>query len=200
MAAPAPALVARMNRLAQTSRSPSVQAIAGSVLHGYRYLNPKLGDGLDLGDPVDGLQQAIGCCRLVGNVFAEAICMSLAIMPLTDRGERRDAVALRATLGRIHEVRYDFALVMLAMRAAMWLALVGRLGGASAVDAWVHAHISPPYPSHYQSTLDRLDGLLDRTTCLAERAYGARLTHAELTDFLDAELAAVAGDDLAGSS
>ena len=182
------------------SDSPSVQAIANTVLHGYRYLNPKLGEGLDLGDAVDGLHYAIGCARAAGNVFAEAICMSLAIMPLTDRGDRRDAVALRAALARIHEVRYDFALVMLAMRAAVWFARVGRLDAASAVDAWVHAHVNAPYPSYYQPTLDQLDLLLDRATCLPQRAHGATMTHAELTEYLDGELAAVAGDDHDGSS
>ncbi len=200
MFAPAPVLVARLHRLAQTSRSPSVQVIAGSVLHGYRYLNPTLGDGLDLGDIVDGLQHAIACSRMVGNVFTEAICMSLAIMPLTDRGERRDALAIRATLERIQEVRYDFALVMLAARAAVWLALVGRLDAASAIDAWVRAHLMTPYPGYYQPTLDQLDGLLDPAARLDARAHGATLTYAELTKYLDGELAAVAGDDFDGSS
>jgi hypothetical protein len=90
--------------------------------------------------------------------------------------------------------------VMLAMRAAVWLALVGRVEAASAVDAWIHTHLKPPYPSYYQATLDRLDVLLDRATCLTERTRGATLTYAELTEYLDGELAALAGDDLDGSS
>ena len=88
LSAPDPALVARLHRLGQTSPSPSVQAIAGFVLHGVRYLNPKLGDGLDLGDIVDGLQHATECSQVAGNLMVEAICMSLAMMPLTDRGKR----------------------------------------------------------------------------------------------------------------
>ena len=129
-----------------------------------------------------------------------AICMTLAIMPLTDRGDRGDAAAIRATLGRIKEVRYDFALVMLAQRAAVWLALVGRRDAANAIDAWVHAHLKPPYPSYYQPTLDHFDVLLDRATCLAERAGGTTMTYAELTEYLDSELAGLHGGGLDGSS
>ena len=69
-----------------------------------------LGDGLDLGDIVEGLQHAMACSRAAGNLFVEAICMTLAVIPLTDRGDPRDAAALRATLERIHDLRYDFAL------------------------------------------------------------------------------------------
>ena len=159
-----------------------MQAIAGSVLHGYRYLNPELGDGLDLGDIVDGLQHAIACSRMAGNLFAEAICMSLAIMPLTDRGDRRDAAALRATLGRIHEVRYDLALVMLAARLAVWLVRsAGTKPPTSSTDGSTPTFHPIPAINHPRSS----------TSCSTPdgpeaRARGATMTHAELTEYLDA--------------
>ena len=200
MSAPDPALVARMQRLAQASPSPSVQAIAGFVLHGYRYLNPKLGDGLDLGDIVEGLQHAIACSQAAGNIFAEAICMTLAVIPLTDRGDRRDAAALRATLGRIHEIRYDFALII-ARGAGGRLARPHRpADAASVVDGWLHSHVKPPYPPFLQPTLEQLDQLLDTSRYPAERARGAAMTPTELTEFLDDELTSIIGDDIADSA
>jgi len=145
LSAPDPALVARLHRLGQTSPSPSMQAIAGFVLHGVRYLNPKLGDGLDLGDSVAGLQHATECSQAAGNRMVEAICMNLAMMPLMDRGQRTDASALHATLVRIRAIRFDQALTSVAAGVAVWLVRIGRPEAASVADGWFRAHVTNPH-------------------------------------------------------
>ena len=63
MSAPDPALVARMQRLARGQRESQRPSDRRLVLHGYRYMNPKLGDGLDLGDIVEGLQHAMRAAK-----------------------------------------------------------------------------------------------------------------------------------------
>src|SRR5205085_1226998 len=136
------------------SPSPSVKAITGFVLHGCRYLNPMLGDGLNLGDIVEGLQHAIACSQVAGNLFVESICMNLSVLPISDRGERRDAVVLQATLKRIREIRYDFALVFVAVAVAVWFVRIGRPRAASVLDGYLHTYLNPPYPAHYQPTVE----------------------------------------------
>ena len=169
--APDPALVARLHRLAQASASPSVQAIAGFTLHGGRYENPRLGEGLDLGDIVDGLQHATLCSKAAGNLYVEVTCMMAAAIPLTDRGERRDAAALRATLRRIQEIRYDLGLTFFAPRLAVWLVHIGRPDVASVVDGWLRAHLKAPLPS-LQPALAQLDQLVDTSSYPDARSRG----------------------------
>ena len=199
MSAPDPVLVARIHRLGQASPSPTVQAIAGSVLHGDRYLNPNLGDELDLGDIVDGLQHAIDCSRAAGNLTVEAICTSLAVMPLTDRGKRPDAGVLHATLVRIREIRFDLALTNVAAGVAVWLVRIGRPEAASVADGWFRAHVTNPHAA-LQPVLHQLDHLLDASTFPSARARGANMTHAELIDYLDDELTSIIDENTVNSS
>ena len=199
VSAPDPSLVARLHRLGQASPSPSVQAIAGFVLHGVRYLNPRLGDGLDLGDIVDGLQHATERSQVAGNLMVEAVCMSLAMMPLTDRGRRSDAGVLHATLARIREIRFDLSLTYVAAVVAVWLVRIGRPEAASVADGWFRAHVTNP-PSAVQAVLHQLDHLLDASTFPGARARGVNMTHAELIDYLDAELTSITDESTVNSS
>jgi hypothetical protein len=194
-----PALVARLHRLAQISGSPSVHAIAGFVLHGVRYLNPKLGDGLDLGDMVDGLQRATECSRAAGNLVVEAICLSLAMMPLMDRGKLADAMVLHDTLVRIRSIRFNQALTSVAAGVAVWLVRVGRPDAASVADGWFRARLTNPNAA-LQPILHQLDHLLDADTFPSARARSANMTHAELIDYLDAELTSIADGSMVSSS
>jgi predicted ATPase len=196
--APDPALVARLHRLAQASASPSVQAIAGFTLHGGRYENPRLGEGLDLGDVVDGLQHATLCSKAAGNLYVEVTCMMAAAIPLTDRGERRDAAALRATLGRIQEIRYDLGLTFFAPRLAVWLVLIGRPDVACVVDGWLRSHLKAPLPS-LQPALAQLDQLVDTSSFPDARSRGATMTSAELIDYLVDVLGSVADETVKAS-
>ena len=145
LSAPDPAVVAHLQRLAQINPSPSVQAIAGFTLQGGRYLNPKLGDGLDRGDIVDGLRHATVCSQASRNLLVEVTCMTLAVIPLTDRAERSDAAALHATLERIHEIRYDLTLTFLGARLAVWLVRIGRPDAASVIDGYVRSSVKSPH-------------------------------------------------------
>jgi hypothetical protein len=199
LSAPDPALVARLHRLGQTSPSPSVKAIAGFVLHGVRYLNPKLGDGLDLGDVVDGLRQATECSQAAGNLVVEAICMSLAIVPLTDRGMRTDATVLHAALVRIREIRFDQALTHVAAGVAVWLVRIGRAEAASVADGWLRAHVTNPNAA-LQPVLHQLDQLLDASSFPDARSRGAAIGHSELIDYLNAELTSVIDENTVDSS
>ena len=198
--APDPAVVARLQRLAQACPSPSVQAIAGFVLHGGRYLNPKLGEGLDLGDIVEGLQHAIGCSQVAGNLFVEVACMTMASIPLTDRGERRDAALLRALLGRIHETpQRPRAHRLRGRRFAVWLVRIGRPDAASVLDGWLRSHLKAPLP-FLQSTLEQLDQLLDASGSADARSRGATMTSTELTEYLDDELTKIIDENTVNSS
>ena len=199
LSAPDPTLVARLHRLGQTSPSPSVKAIAGFVLHGVRYLNPKLGDGLDLGDVIDGLQHATECARAAGNLVVEAICLNLAMMPLTDRGNLADAAVLHATLVRIHAIRFNQALTTVAAGVAGWLVRIGRPEAASVADGWLRAHVARPNAA-LQPVLHQLDHLLDADTFPSARARGASMTHDELIDYLDAELISITDGSMVSSS
>ena len=99
--------------------------------------------------------------------------MSLAVIPLTDRGERRDATALHATLGRIHEIRYDLALTFVGAVVAVWLVRIGRPEAASVADGWLRAHVTkPPRPS-LQPALEQLDQLLDSQQLPQPHDHGA---------------------------
>ncbi len=199
LSAPDPALVARIQRLGAASPSPSVQAIAGFVMHGDRYLNPKLGEGLDLGDIVEGLQHATVTSRAAGNLAVEAICMSTAIIPLTERGQRRDASALQATLRRIRELRYDLSLTIVAAAVAVWLARIGRPDSACVVEGWLRTHVASPHGA-LRPSLEQLHELLDADAFPSARERGAEMTHAELIDYLDRELGSLADDDTAAAA
>jgi predicted ATPase/class 3 adenylate cyclase len=192
LSAPDPELVARLQRLAQTTSSPSVQAIAGFTLHGGRYLNPELGEGLDLGDIVGGLQDATRCSRATGNLYVETVCMVLAAIPLSARGERRDAPDLRAIVNRIHELRYELGLNLFAPYLAIWLVHVGRPDVASVVDGWLRNHNKGPIVPPREQAITQLEQLLDGRNFIEERSRGAAMTSNDLTDFLDHVLTAVA--------
>ena len=200
--APDPALVARLHRLAQASASPSaspsVQAIAGFTLHGGRYENPRLGEGLDLGDIVDGLQHATLCSKAAGNLYVEVTCIMAAAIPLTDRGDRRDAAALRATLGRIQEIRYD-------LRAHLLRATRRRLARAHRPHRRrlrrrrvARSHLKAPLPS-LQPALTQLDQLLDTGSFPDARSRGLTMTSAELIDYLVDVLGSAADETVKAS-
>ena len=194
---PHPALVARLHRLAQASASPSVQAIAGFTLHGGRYENPRLGEGLDLGDIVDGLQHATLCSKAAGNLYVEVTCMMAAAIPLTDRGERRDAAAPRHARAD-QEIRYDPGLAFFAPRLAVWLVLIGRPDVACVVDGWLRSHVDAPLPS-LQPALARLDQLVDTSSFPDARSRGVTMTSAELIDYLVDVLGSVADETVKAS-
>ena len=175
-----------------------MQAIAGFSVHGNRCLNPRLGDGLDLGDVVEALQAAIACSRVAGNLFVEATLMTVAVFPLTDGADRGGAVVLRATLARIHEIRYGLALTFLAARLGVWLVRIGRPETASIVEGWLDTHLPTPYPL-IQSTVDELHQRLGKGFPDA-RSRGAAMTPTELTDHLDAELTEIIDENTVNSS
>ena len=199
LSAPDPAVAARVLRLGHASPSPSVQAIAGLSVHGNRCVNPKLGDGLDLGDVVEAVQEAIACSRLAGNLFVEATLMTFAVFPLTDGDDRGGAAVLRATLARIHEIRYGLALTFLAARLGVWLVRIGRPQSASVVEGWLGTHLPTPYPL-IQSTVDELHQLLNANGVPDARSRGATMTPTELTEYLDEELTEIIDEDAVNSS
>ena len=163
-----------------------------------RYENPNLGEGLDLGDIIDGLQQATLHSKAAGNLYVEVACMMVAAIPLAERGERRDAAALRATLGRIQQMRLDLALTQLAPRIAIWLVHIGRPDVAGVVDGWLRFHLKAPLPM-LQPALAQLDQLIDTSTLPHARSRGATMTSAELIDYLNGVLSEVADDAVEGS-
>ena len=131
--------------------------------------------------------------------MVEAVCMSLALMPLTDRGKRTDASALHATLVRIREIRFDLSLTYVAAVVAVWLVRIGRPEAASVADGWLRAHLTNPHAG-LQAVLDQLDHLLDASTFPSARAQGASMTHAELIDYLDAELTGIVEENTVNPS
>jgi hypothetical protein len=192
VSAPDPTLVARLQRLAQASSSPSVQAIAGSVLHGGRYVNPELGEGLGLGDIVHGLQHATRCSQVAGNLYVEAACMVMGVIPLSERGERRDAPDLRAAVRRIDELRFELGLNLFAPYIAVWFVHMGRPDVASVIDAWLRTHGKPVVTATLEQAIAELEQLLAGSSFAEERSRGTAMTSNDLIDFLDHELTTVA--------
>ena len=158
------------------------------------------GDQLEVDDSLADLQQAIACSRGAGNLFVEATCMGLAANPLTRRGERSDAAALQATLARIGEVRYDFALTFLAARLAVWFALLDRPETASVIDGWFRTHLNAPYPIQYQSDHRATRPTVGHRGVPRGAGRGATMTTTELIDYLDDQLATIATDDTVSTS
>jgi hypothetical protein len=140
-----------------------------------------------LGDIVAGLRQATMRSRAAGNVVAEAICMSLAAIPLAARGERSDADELLATIERIRTIRFTLALTTVAANVALWFARVDGPSVAEVVDGWLRAHVANAHHA-LQPSLRQLDELLNDHRSGLAAARGASMTHAELIDYLHDEL------------
>src|SRR5262249_36318447 len=100
-------LAARLQRIAERNPSPSLQAITDFMLHAVYRMNPEWGGGFD---SLENLERAIACSRSAGNIFVEGVCMLELVTPLIGRVDLADAGVLRATLQRIHAVRFDFGL------------------------------------------------------------------------------------------
>ena len=191
LSSPDSALVARLHRLGHASPSPSVRAIAGFTLHGNRYLNPRLGEDLELGDIIDGLQRAGTDARTAGNLIVESICLTLAAIPLTAAADRAAATELRAIIERIQEVHFDLALTTTAAIIAVWFVRIGRPDTGLVVDAWLRSHVTNPHQA-LQPALQQLEQLLgehDRER--AAQRLGATMTHPELIDYLRQQLSDV---------
>src|SRR5215207_1671880 len=119
--------------------------------------------------------------------------MTVAAIPLAERGDRRDAAALRATLVRIQQMRRDLGLTQLAPRVAIWLVHLGRPDVAGVVDGWLSSHLKAPLPM-LQPALAQLDQLIGTSTSSHARSRGAAMAFDELIDYLNEVLSEVADD------
>jgi hypothetical protein len=192
---PDPAVLDRAQRLKQSSRSPSIQAIVGFSQQLHLGLEPDgPAAGGDRHDGIDELQGALAHSRAAGNTFVEATCMVLMANPLSERGQRGDAVALRATVDRLRDVRYDLAFQYLVARLAIWLFRVGRPEGAAVLDGYFRAHTAASAPIQFQPMVEQLDRLLADHQFPTARARGIAMSLEDLTDYLHAELDVLADD------
>jgi hypothetical protein len=185
---PDPRIVARAHRAARSGPSPTLRGASLAALHGYRFQNPKLTDGFDVGDAVEGLLEAIAVCREAGDRLFEAVATLYLMMPLAARGALDDAPLLEDTLRRLRELRYGIAIDVLAAPLGVWLARVGRPEPAAVLAGYLEIHrVRNPV---VEPVADQLEKLLADAPVAAHRARGVAMTRDELTDYLDSELAA----------
>src|SRR5262249_4365908 len=155
------------------------------LVHAIDRLDPDVDDEPDA---VEDLEQAIADCQATGNTFVEAVCMVEIGDPLIERGDPGDAAVLRATIQRLHAIRYDFGLQIVVTGTAVWLVRVGRPDVAGVVVGYLDAHVAATHAAVLQPNLERIDRLLDRSAYHTELARGRAMTLTELTDHLDDEL------------
>ena len=120
--------------------------------------------------------------------------------PLTDRGDRRAAAALRAALDRTYEIRYDFVLIIVRRARGRLAHRIGRPQSSERPRRLTSMLMPnpPTLPSFNQPSISSTN--YSTAAATPPNWAATAMTPTELAEFLDDELTSIIVDDIADSA